>query len=167
VSRSIWNGRETAPKTRNSQAPVPVIPLLSQRLELHRLRCGDPSAGPIFANAVGKPLALTSVVNRLILPSLHRCELCGKAELKHAEADHPFKRDLRLPEWHGWHACPASIILSHERQTKFPKYQQQSRVWEKWESSVFCWISKLGGKVPVLDFSTERLFPHPSARRRF
>jgi integrase len=104
VSRSIWNGREVAPKTRKSQASVPVIPLLAERLELHRLRCGNPSAGPIFANAKGKPLALTSVVNRVILPALNRCEVCGKAENQH-HAEHLYKRDGRIPEWHGWHAA--------------------------------------------------------------
>lgn len=48
-----------------------------------RLRSGNPQAGPIFANAAGKPLALTSVVNRVILPALNRCERCGKTQLKH------------------------------------------------------------------------------------
>jgi integrase len=105
VSRSIWNGRETAPKTSKSQAHVPVIPLLAKRLEMHRLRCGNPSAGPIFANAKGKPLALSSVVNRLILPTLNCCEVCARAEVNHQKADHPFKRDGRLPVWHGWHAA--------------------------------------------------------------
>jgi integrase len=105
VSRSIWNGRIGEPKTRKGRAPVPVIRQLAERLELHRLRCGNPQVGPIFANAAGKPLALTSVVNRAILPVLNRCERCGKAELKHAKTDHEYKRDGRIPEWHGWHAA--------------------------------------------------------------
>ena len=69
VSRSIWNGRVNDPKTRKGRAPVPVIRQLAERLEMHRLRCGNPQSGPIFANAAGKPLALTSVVNRVILPA--------------------------------------------------------------------------------------------------
>jgi integrase len=105
ISRSIWNGRVNDPKTRKGRAPVPVIRQLADRLELHRLRCGNPQSGPIFANAVGKPLALTSVVNRVILPALNRCEHCAKAESAHAAADHPYKRDKRIPEWHGWHAA--------------------------------------------------------------
>jgi integrase len=72
---------------------------------LHRLRSGNPQTGPIFANAVGKPLALTSVVNRVILPALNRCEHCGKTEPKHPNTDHDYKRDARIPEWHGWHAA--------------------------------------------------------------
>jgi integrase len=105
VSRSIWNGRVTDPKTRKGRAPVPVIRQLAERLELHRLRCGSPQTGPIFANAMGKPLALSSITNRLILPSLNVCEHCGKRESDHQKANHAFKRDSRIPEWHGWHAA--------------------------------------------------------------
>lgn len=105
VSRSIWNGRINEPKTRKGRAPVPVIRQLAERLEMHRLRCGNPQTGPIFANAVGKPLALNSVVNRVILPAMDRCERCRKPELDHKRADHEYKRDSSLPEWHGWHAA--------------------------------------------------------------
>jgi len=105
VSRSIWNGRISDPKTRKGRAPVPVIRQLADRLEIHRLRCGSPIVGPIFANALGKPLALSSTVNRVILPALNRCESCGKAESDHHKGDHPYKRDARIPEWHGWHAA--------------------------------------------------------------
>ncbi len=105
VSRSIWNGRISDPKTRKGRAPVPVIRQLADRLEMHRLRSANPLAGPIFANALGKPLSLGSVVNRVILPALSRCGACGKAEADHHKADHPYKRDARLPEWHGWHAA--------------------------------------------------------------
>jgi len=105
VSRSIWNGRVTDPKTRKGRAPIPVIRQLAERLEMHRLRCGNPRSGPIFANAVGKPLSLTSVVNRVILPALNRCEHCAKGESTHARADHPYKRDESIPKWHGWHAA--------------------------------------------------------------
>jgi len=62
------------PKTRKGRAPVPLIRQLADRLEIHRLRRGlprgSPNVGPIFANALGKPLALSSVVNRVILPAL-------------------------------------------------------------------------------------------------
>jgi len=105
VSRSIWNGRVTDPKTRKGRAPVPVIRQLAERLEMHRLRLGNPQTGPIFVNAQGKPLALGSVVNRVILPALSRCETCSKAEAAHQGASHAYKRDTSLPEWHGWHAA--------------------------------------------------------------
>jgi len=40
VSRSIWNGRVTDPKTRKGRSPVPVIRQVAERLEMHRLRSG-------------------------------------------------------------------------------------------------------------------------------
>ena len=105
ISRSIWNGRVTDPKTRKGRAPVPVIRQLGERLELHRLRCGNPQTGPIFTNALGKPLALSTVAYRQIMPTLNRCERCGKPVLEHQNANHEYKRDSRIPEWHGWHAA--------------------------------------------------------------
>src|SRR5258708_7706073 len=105
VSRSIWNVRVSDPKTRKGRAPVPVVRQLADRLEMLRLRSGNPLAGPIFANGVGKPLSLSSVVNRVILPALNRCEACGKAEAGHQKASHPYRRDAGKPEWHGWHAA--------------------------------------------------------------
>jgi integrase len=105
ISRSIWNGRITPPKTRKGRAPVPVIRQLAERLEMHRLRSGNPRTGPIFASAAGKSLSLGSVVNRVILPTLNRCETCHKPEGNHDIAEHEFKRDARYPEWHGWHAA--------------------------------------------------------------
>jgi integrase len=105
VSRSIWNGRVGDPKTRKGGAPVPVIRQLAERLEIHRLRSGNPQDGTIFRNVGGKPLALSSLVNRVILPALNRCEICGKAASKHPSVGHQFHRDTRLPEWHGWHAA--------------------------------------------------------------
>src|SRR5262245_59821753 len=80
VSRSIWNGRVNDPKTRKGRAPVPVIRQLAERLEPHRLRSGNRKTGPIFANAKCSPLALTSTVNRVILPALNRCEVCRVPE---------------------------------------------------------------------------------------
>ena len=105
VSRSIWNGRVSDPKTRKGRAPVPVIRQLADRLEMHRLRSGNPLAGPIFANSLGKPLSLGSIVNRVILPALNRCEACGRAASGHLKAGHAYRRDARIPEWHGWHAA--------------------------------------------------------------
>jgi integrase len=105
VSRSIWNGQVTAPKTRKSRAPVPVIQQLANRIEMHRLRSGNPQNGPMFANGVGKPLSLGYMLNSSILPTLNRCECCGKPEANHPAVNHEYKRDQRYPEWHGWHAA--------------------------------------------------------------
>ena len=92
-------------KTRKGRAPVPVIRQLAERLELHRLRFGNHTSGPIFANSLGKPLNMNNVLGRVILPALKRCKVCFKTEATHQGADHEFKRDAHLPEWHGWHAA--------------------------------------------------------------
>lgn len=83
LSRSIWNGRVTDPKTRKGRARVPAIRRLAERLEMHRLRCGNPKNGPLFTNVFGKPLALSSVAYRQIMPTLNRCERCGKSSSQH------------------------------------------------------------------------------------
>lgn len=36
---------------------------------------------------------------------MNRCERCGKAESDHEKADHQYRRNERIPEWHGWHAA--------------------------------------------------------------
>jgi integrase len=105
IARSIWNGHVTAPKTRKGCAPVPVIRQLAERLEIHRLRSGNPTAGPIFANSLGKPLSMNNLLKRAILPALDRCQKCRRPITEHGKADHQFTRDERYPEWHGWHAA--------------------------------------------------------------
>lgn len=114
VSRSIWNGEVVEPKTEKSRAAVPVIRPLAQRLEIHRLRSGNPQSGPIFRTSNvtettpnGTPLSLHNVVNRTILPALNRCVHCGLSEGKphlKAKEPHDYERDTRIPEWHGFHA---------------------------------------------------------------
>jgi integrase len=54
VSQSIWNGIVTEPKTAKSKAPVPIIGMLSKRLEEHRARCGNPTSGPMFNQHAAK-----------------------------------------------------------------------------------------------------------------
>ena len=105
VARSIWNGKASDPKTSKGRAPVPVIRPLAERLEMHRLRCGNPTEGPIFANFANKPASLVDMVNRKILPALNVCERCHKPDADHVDAGHEYKRDASLPEWHGWHAA--------------------------------------------------------------
>ena len=105
VCRSIWNGKANDPKTRRGRAPVPVISHLAARLEAHRLRSGNPKEGPIFANVAKNPASLVDMVNRRILPALNVCETCRKPAEDHVDAEHEYKRDASVPEWHGWHAA--------------------------------------------------------------
>jgi integrase len=106
VSRAVWNGQIVKPKTKQSEAPVPVIRQLAERLEMHRLRYGNPHSGPIFPNSLGRPLSMDNMRTREILPALNRCTHCRLPQgKKHAKETHRYERDARLPEWHGWHAA--------------------------------------------------------------
>jgi len=72
--------------------------------------------------------------------------------------------------------CPASSILSGQRQLEFPilfdRYQQQSGLWEKWEIPRVLrdFQGRWEGRKTCFWFSslsTARLFPQPSGRRVF
>ena len=58
VTRSVWRKHIDKPKTKKSEAPVPVIPQLADRLAAWRELCANPASGPIFANGQGNPLNL-------------------------------------------------------------------------------------------------------------
>jgi integrase len=104
VNRSVWEGFTNEPKTKRSKAAVPVIPQLRAILAAYRLAWGNPKDGPMFANRKLKPVNLNNTLNREILPVLNRCAACGKARSDHAGAEHEYKRDDKLPLWHGWHS---------------------------------------------------------------
>ena len=105
VMRSVWEGFENEPKTKRSKSPVPVIPRLQAILAAHKLACGNPKKGPIFANGKGNPANLNNVLNREILPVLNRCGICRKAKANHGEGtSHEYARDGSLPRWHGFHS---------------------------------------------------------------
>jgi integrase len=62
VAQTCW--RYQAP---GSAAPIPVIPVLAQALELHRER----NPGPyIFCGGTGEPLVLANLIRRVIKPKL-------------------------------------------------------------------------------------------------
>jgi len=113
ITRSIWWGHITEPKTRKRRGAIPMIAPLARRLEIHRARCGNPILGPMFPNLNGEPMDLGNVLNRTILPVLNRCAICSRQKDEcgkpkkgmHSTPDHSFERDASRPEWHGWHAA--------------------------------------------------------------
>lgn len=108
VARSIVNGKASTPKTALSSAAVPVIRPLAERLEIHRLRDSSPDKGPVFRTGDSTALSLHNVVNRQILPALNRCVHCGLSEgIPHLKAKEcpGYERDVRIPEWQGFHAA--------------------------------------------------------------
>jgi integrase len=106
VRRSVWNSVTNEPKTRRSQAAIPVVLQLTNALDAHKLRAGQLAQPglPIFQAGNGKPLNLDNLARRIIIPALSRCAICRKQEDEHKPEGHIFKRDISLPGWHGWHA---------------------------------------------------------------
>ena len=114
ITRSIWKGHISEPKTRKSRGAIPVIGPLAKRLEFHRASSGNPKTGIMFPNLSGSPMDLGNLLNRGILPALNRCGVCGKPKEdcqkvtgrgKDIAPNNEFERDKLLPEWHGWHAA--------------------------------------------------------------
>lgn len=93
IRRSVWEGHVTTPKTDASADVVPVIKPLALRLEMHRLRCGNPQTGPIFATSKGTYPSLSNVRTRQVLPALTEAGI----------------------QWHGWHAFRRGLATNlHE-----------------------------------------------------
>jgi integrase len=93
VTRSVWRGFVSDPKTEKSKAPVPVIPQLAERLGTYRKACGNPSSGPIFANSMGRPLDLEWLYRTQMK------EVFSKANI----------------EWAGWHAFRRGLASNLNR----------------------------------------------------
>jgi integrase len=105
VSRAIWEGHVSDPKTGSSKSAIPVIKQLAERLEFRRLRSSSPESGPMFPNLKKKPICLNNLLGRQILPSLQRCEHCGEAQADHPKTAHDFKREETFPRWRAWRAA--------------------------------------------------------------
>lgn len=59
----------------------------------------------MLGNESKNPIWLNNLVNRVIIPALNRCVVCGKADDEKHRDDLKFERDSSLPEWRGFHAC--------------------------------------------------------------
>jgi integrase len=87
VRQSIWRTYSTEPKTAASSKPVPVIEPLRSILTELRVADGNPDAGPILRNHVGKPLNLDNLAKRTVRPILTVARL----------------------QWHGWYSLRRGI----------------------------------------------------------
>ena len=105
VTRSVWEGIESDPKSESSKGAVPVIPVLAKMLDLYRQARSNPTDGPMFKASNKSALRLNNLLKAQILPALNRCKVCLKSEDDHrSEATHRYERDESLPEWKGWHS---------------------------------------------------------------
>ena len=83
VSRSVWNGQQTDPKTQESKNAVPVISKLAAILAEHRKGQGNPISGWIFPNGAGKAPDPNNILQRVTLSALNVCGHCSKPEQEH------------------------------------------------------------------------------------
>jgi integrase len=113
VSRSVWRTHVSAPKTAESEAAVPVLPILARALEGHKKRCKNPTSDSyIFAGErFGAPLNLANLARRVIKPNIESCSKCKKARAKHNKEDHTFELDASLV-WKGWHALRRGLATN-------------------------------------------------------
>jgi len=93
VTRSIFNGVVSEPKTRKSKAAVPVIAPLRAMLDSHRITEGNPQSGPMFTNNAGRPLDLNNLTSRVVIPALQNSSI----------------------QWHGWHAFRRGLATNLNR----------------------------------------------------
>ncbi|MFZ1973859.1 MAG: tyrosine-type recombinase/integrase [Candidatus Acidiferrales bacterium] len=105
VNRSVWRTHINAPKTLESEAPVPVMPAIARVLAEHKERCKNPTPDSyIFAgDRRGGPLNMANLARRVIKPNIEQCIKCQKSRAKHAEANHDFVLNPDCT-WKGWHA---------------------------------------------------------------
>jgi integrase len=103
ITQSVWHKFTTDPKTPDAASPVPVIETLAEILCDLRERDGNPTTDPILRGPSGKPMILDNLSNRVVVPALMRCAVCGEQESEH-EAEHEFKLDESIPKWAGWYS---------------------------------------------------------------
>jgi integrase len=89
VRRDIWHGREDAPKSESSAAPVLIGPALAEELRCF-LRERAISSGFLFRNQNGRPLDPENVARRQLHPILARMGLPRFSwhRLRHFHASH-------------------------------------------------------------------------------
>lgn len=112
VRQSVWHTHTTSPKTKSSEKPVPVIEPLRSILADLREDDLNPFNGPILRGPSGKPLDLHNLANRVVIPTLDACAECKQGESEHANADHAYRRDDRLPHWHGWYSLRRGVATA-------------------------------------------------------
>jgi len=93
VRRSVWRKHTTDPKTTKSRSAVPVIPQLAEELHRWRVACGNPNAGPMFANRARNPISLDSLYWRTMRNLLQRAKI----------------------DWRGWHGFRRGLASNLNR----------------------------------------------------
>jgi integrase len=88
VRRAIWNGIASETKTEESEAEIPMVPLLAEALAEHKARNGFKSW--CFHGETGNPLVIANVTRREIEPALEKAGIA----------------------WEGWHAFRRGVATN-------------------------------------------------------
>ena len=123
VRQSVWRGFTNAPKSRKSNAPVPVIPLVAERLNLLRQLAGFPVAGLIFPSPENTPLNLDKLAVEVIRPILAKAGIV----------------------WHGWHAFRRGLATNLHRMGVPDKTIQRILRHANVVVTQTCYIKTVGG----------------------
>jgi hypothetical protein len=94
----------------NATEPVRVIPQLAQRLSAHRLKCGRPISGPIFANSSGRPLDLEGC-HRREMKDVIKKDVIKKDVIK----KDVIKKDVIKKAGVGWHGFRRGLASNLKR----------------------------------------------------
>jgi integrase len=104
VHKSLWHTIESAPKTAQSVALVPVVPLLAEILAKLWKTQGSPISGRILSRPNGKPCNLDNMSKRTISARVSRCSVCQQAESAEHKG-HQFQRDDKTSvPWYGFYS---------------------------------------------------------------
>ena len=118
VRRAVWNGRELAPKTKNSIRTIDIDTALADLLRQH---LGDRKAGRVFEARNGSPISGNNVLKRVLHPLLKRLGVpkAGLHAFRHSRVTMLRKRgtpeDLQK-QWIGHSSLRTTDRYSHTDQ---------------------------------------------------
>jgi len=108
IRRTMWRTQVGETKTAESEASVPVLPLLRKILTDYRTKVNGQPQDWMFQGARKQSMNLPNLARRVIIPALEVC-LCGKLKSEHDGADHTYERDPKIPDFRGWHSFRRSL----------------------------------------------------------
>jgi integrase len=124
VRRSVWEGKEQSPKTKNGYRKVGIDASLVQIL---REYLGDRKLGYIFQTRRGTPLAGNNVVDRHLWPILEELEIprCGLHAFRHGRVSFLVENNVPtsvIKQWIGHGSQRMIDLYTHSR----PAFHQEA-----------------------------------------
>jgi integrase len=80
IRRSVWNGKEQSPKSKNSVRSKPLVGILAKALAMHRVLSEYKQPGDfIFASGAGRPLNPDDLRKRVLYPAMDKAGITRSA----------------------------------------------------------------------------------------